>query len=491
VNRRKVILAAVALSLVVVGLLLVPNHRARRTVERTRAELRRQGFKLEFGELDLTATPELRARATALLDAGQGGVPGPLRELDLMKPDGRDSAFVAWSEEFSPSPAQPNPWPQIRTLLDERREALDHACAATLSGPFRFDPPTTPANAPFSYLIGVRSLAMLLQARVILDLHDQHQAQAWTNLLALTRLVTAWNIEPSETAYMVRFACVPLAERATWEALQSTGWQDPQLAQLQAEWERTALLSDLPETAAFARASISAQCRSLHEQAPGPSTPTVQIASDFISSPKHGWLELTAGWRDSRYRNYGVFEEENELLLFLRDRELSLRRAVDCKTWSEIRSLPGITNMPSLSANPSSRVQISGGFQRGGGFLRSGLPLVQRAAEAEARRRLTIVALTVERFHLTQGVYPDSLSQLVPGLLKVIPPDFMDGQPLRYRRTASGHFVLYSVGLDCVDDGGQMQREDAFASLTNPPGRTFVFSRREGPDLLWPVPVKK
>jgi hypothetical protein len=492
VNRQKIVVVVVLVLAAAGLLLLVPNHRAQRAVERTKSELRRQGFKLEFSELDLAAPPELRVRASALLEVGQGGTPGPLRELDPMKPGGGDTAIVAWSQESLPGENQRDIWQASRALLDERREALDAACAAVISGPFRFDAPTAPGgNAPFSYLIGLRSLALMLQARVVVELHEQHQERAWTNLLALTRLVTAWRIEPSEPAYMVRFACVALAERATWEALQSNGWQDRQLAELQREWEGVALLAGLSDTAAFGRASVSAQCRLLRQQAPGPPTPPLQIASDFVSSPRHGWLDLTAGWRESRYRNYGVFEEENELLLFLRDRELVLRRAVVFETWSEMRLLPGVTNMAPLPLSPNSRVQITGNVQRGGGFVRAGLPLLERAADAEARRRLTMAALAIERFRLSRGAYPASLSQFVPGLLKRVPADFMDGQPLRYRRTDDGHFLLYSVGLDCVDDGGQMRREDDFNFRTNAPGRGFGFLRREGPDLVWPIPVKK
>jgi hypothetical protein len=35
-----------------------------------------------------------------------------------------------------------------------------------------------------------------------------------------------------------------------------------------------------------------------------------------------------------------------------------------------------------------------------------------------------------------------------------VPRDLMDGQPLRYRLNRDGSFVLYSVGADMRDDGG-------------------------------------
>ncbi|HEX7861393.1 MAG TPA: hypothetical protein VF773_13755 [Verrucomicrobiae bacterium] len=85
----------------------------------------------------------------------------------------------------------------------------------------------------------------------------------------------------------------------------------------------------------------------------------------------------------------------------------------------------------------------------GGGRTISG-----RAADAETRRRIIVTAIALERYRLAHREYPDSLAHLVPAFLKSAPADFMDGQPLRYRKNADGRYLLYSVGLDCTDQGG-------------------------------------
>ena len=77
-------------------------------------------------------------------------------------------------------------------------------------------------------------------------------------------------------------------------------------------------------------------------------------------------------------------------------------------------------------------------------------PAVQTAVD-EAR-----VACALERYRLANGHFPEILNALVPQYLKELPHDIMDGQPLRYRRTEDGQFVLYSVGSDGVDNGGQL-----------------------------------
>src|SRR5439155_20276039 len=66
------------------------------------------------------------------------------------------------------------------------------------------------------------------------------------------------------------------------------------------------------------------------------------------------------------------------------------------------------------------------------------------------------------------------------------PIDFLDGKPLRYRRTDDGHFVLYSVGLDCVDNGGEMRQPRRREVPYEVPSG---FGFRQGPDLVWPRPA--
>jgi hypothetical protein len=77
-----------------------------------------------------------------------------------------------------------------------------------------------------------------------------------------------------------------------------------------------------------------------------------------------------------------------------------------------------------------------------------------------ARLRCAIAALAADRFRRNQGRWPGALDELVTaGLLSAVPLDPFDGQPLRLKRTAGG-LILYSVGKDGQDDGGQRIRWD-------------------------------
>jgi hypothetical protein len=90
---------------------------------------------------------------------------------------------------------------------------------------------------------------------------------------------------------------------------------------------------------------------------------------------------------------------------------------------------------------------------------------VNRFAEsylnALAEERSGIVALALERYRRKTGQWPKQLAEMVPSYLAKIPVDPFTGKPLLYRSLADG-VVVYSVGVDGVDDGGKLDRKSLF-----------------------------
>ena len=71
-----------------------------------------------------------------------------------------------------------------------------------------------------------------------------------------------------------------------------------------------------------------------------------------------------------------------------------------------------------------------------------------------ALNRLLEGQLALRAYYLDHGQYPDKLADLAPTYLPTAPIDpFTDGQPLKYHRVGN-RYLLYSVGPDCVDNGG-------------------------------------
>jgi hypothetical protein len=78
----------------------------------------------------------------------------------------------------------------------------------------------------------------------------------------------------------------------------------------------------------------------------------------------------------------------------------------------------------------------------------------QKAALIQSEVDMAMVACALERFRLAEGRYPEELNALVPRFAAALPHDIINGQPLKYRRTDNGRFILYSVGWNEKDDGG-------------------------------------
>jgi hypothetical protein len=82
--------------------------------------------------------------------------------------------------------------------------------------------------------------------------------------------------------------------------------------------------------------------------------------------------------------------------------------------------------------------------------------LSKKVARSQTSGDLATVACALERYRLAQGRLPAKLDELMPHYLAAIPCDVIDGQPLRYKRTGADQFMLYSVGWNGIDDGGQL-----------------------------------
>ena len=88
------------------------------------------------------------------------------------------------------------------------------------------------------------------------------------------------------------------------------------------------------------------------------------------------------------------------------------------------------------------------------------LKAMRSLTEAEALRSSVVVACAATRYRLDRGDYPATAALLVPGYMESIPVDPFDGQPLRLQRMPEGQLVIYSVGADGKDNGGDVESKD-------------------------------
>jgi hypothetical protein len=100
--------------------------------------------------------------------------------------------------------------------------------------------------------------------------------------------------------------------------------------------------------------------------------------------------------------------------------------------------------------------------------------MIPRAIRAETEREMTLAAIALKRYQLRHGRLPENLAALVPEFLSEVPHDWFNGEVLHYRLQADGTFLLYSVGEDGKDAGGDPRLVDGSR-----------FTR----DLVWPMPA--
>ena len=98
-------------------------------------------------------------------------------------------------------------------------------------------------------------------------------------------------------------------------------------------------------------------------------------------------------------------------------------------------------------------------------------------------KEVVITAIALKRFQMKNGHYPTGLAGLVPAFLPAVPLDPVDGKPLRYRSNGDGTFLLYSVGENGKDDGGNPSLEKGAKSSS------YFWDNPDALDWVWPQPA--
>jgi hypothetical protein len=123
----------------------------------------------------------------------------------------------------------------------------------------------------------------------------------------------------------------------------------------------------------------------------------------------------------------------------------------------ELAPGPCLMALDGIAARSEARFPTGSFASTSGAWFPNYFRDVRDDAETIARLRAARVALAILRWRAAhEGNLPDSLAELAPDILPVIPADPFDEHPLRYRRLPQG-FIVYSVGPDFTDNGGQRQ----------------------------------
>lgn len=307
--------------------------------------------------------------------------------------------------------------------------------------PIRYEEGFFAAMPHMVYLLKFSQLASTrAQAQITLD---QNEA-AFADILLTLRLAETEKSEITLISWMVRNAIIQLALKSIYAGLEKHAWSNDQLTKFEQKLSGYTLMEDYLFTIRGERATFN------------------QYAS--ILPPRSDFYEIVCKLPDNTLPKDPPSIIKYALTIAVKagwsyDQADYNRRI---QKWIEELKLAQINGFPT----PTLR-----NFDPHDAFLRIVRPLAPshyehsifetetKAIENQARVNQARIACALERYWLKNGSYPEALAELSPVFLPQIPVDVIDNQAMRYRRETPEKYLLYSIGLNRVDDGGEVSKE--------------------------------
>lgn len=405
------------------------------------------------------------------------GRSSPFRPMKTLAPGGSSpgGTNLDWQLLRAQLGAWSNSLRQARALLHRRvlDSRLDYHLGFSLMLP---------------HLGPLKTLAQHLKASALLDLHDGQLVAAANQIEDMLRITRTLQEEPILISQLVRHSIIDLALHATWQALQYPGWSDPELASLQNAWQELELLGPMEkalemeravaiETYARMRASVNfaGQTVGLFGIGAAPGGPSaINSVGDLFD-----YVDQHAGEMMGRGLVIPVWQfawSRQDELDYLQSVQILIDASRGCAR--EASAAPARQAAREIAVRQQQRGsldvcrhfmarQIAGALERS----------IDKAVNAAAERELVVAAIALERHRLRHGHPPAALADLVPEFVPAVPRDYWGARPLSYLAQGKTGPVLYAVGRDGRDDGGDPAPADAMNA------KVLLL---EGRDVVWP-----
>ncbi|MDR3458744.1 MAG: hypothetical protein P4N60_14940 [Verrucomicrobiae bacterium] len=289
-----------------------------------------------------------------------------------------------------------------------------------------------------------------LSLRASAELAAKKSALAVADIQLILRLMDSIHAEPVIFAENYRLGWFRSALQPVWEGLAGNDWTEAQLIELDAALSWLNFVADYVSSVHMEAAvdvSTVEYCRRKGNK---------KVFAYLDGNDEDEGNSDFKGWvQDMSYRLFPDGWYAQGKLLLSEAAYKGNMPAVDLK---QRIFLPGIYS--DTSDRMRSKIELASGPWKIWARMLYSSNRPKQFAKAQAWRDLARVAIALERHRLAVGTYPESLDALSPRFLEKVPPDVINGQPLHYRRTADGRFLLYSIGWDGVDDGGVIFKTD-------------------------------
>jgi hypothetical protein len=462
-------------------------------LKRFKRHLTARGFKLTVAEFrSPRAQGENGApaflQAAQRLPSGSTLVTNPPPRMALLS---SGHAVVGFREEEWVEYEFTNRWSEMARELKQNEQPLQLIRAALAKPNFdnNVDLKAGP-NVRFVHLSAAKPASLWLAVQAQLCLHEGRNKEALDNLIAESSIPRFLETDRILISELVRIAVAAIARTTVWESLQADGWSDTNLAQLAQIWQVTTfapnIIQDLEGELIFGLGEYDLM-RSSNSNAVN-SIFGLQFLG--LADSQLPWWERTMRLAPGGEKFVDFIKEQ----LYCR---LWRFAWLDQDELHYLRFMEGLIDLAHQAQSEKSLAHMDGPLEallipavRSSFYNDLRYPQVvsfgilanafKKSMKAETERSIVLAAIGLKRYTLRSGKFPTDLQALVPEILASIPIDYMNGEPIKYRLESDGAFVLYSVGDDLKDDGGD-------ASLpSKKSGSGNLWNRR---DFVWPQPA--
>ena len=357
-------------------------------------------------------------------------------------------ALAARTNLFSVPPQPQSPAADVLQALSKYDLTIEELRRASRLPESRF-PLHYNADHPFDisvmHLAATKLCLQMLALRTEAELEMGQSDKALDDIKLAFRVVDSVRQEPFLISHLVRIADLQIMLQPVYEGLARHRWSDAELAELERALGRFDFLADLQRSCRGERNSAISTIDYLRRHKDFHDLANMTGDFDDNADAANMWSGIfgatvyafiPSGWFYLNEVNLGKINEEwalpmtdpiNHQIFPKLAQEVELyRSSLPLRPWNYFVFM----FMPSYSA-----------AERKFGYTQSAVDLAT-------------VACALERYRLAHGNYPASLAAVSPKFIESLPNDVVGGQPLNYRRTDDGRFVLYSLGWNEVDDGG-------------------------------------
>ena len=111
----------------------------------------------------------------------------------------------------------------------------------------------------------------------------------------------------------------------------------------------------------------------------------------------------------------------------------------------------------------------------------------------DAERQATRLNVAVGQYRARYGRYPTVLAELVPDFIGAVPPEPFGAPSFGYRLEEPDRYVLWSLGIDGEDDGGEagLGRSGQTIAFSDGGDDIYTFPRGEPTDEPELVPIEE